>query len=173
MSAEIINRVATSPIVTFNLEAYYPQGARAVLDIKDQLFQGLLLREKDFRAYVAATDWSQYAGAYVAIACTADAIVPTWAYMLLAASLEPHAAHYVFGSIDDLDCALVSRNLDAVDFSEFRDRPVVIKGCSGVNMPTALYVEAMRRLLPVAKKISFGEPCSTVPLWKKPDATLI
>lgn len=162
----ITNRVAQSTLVTFRLEDYYPTGQRTQIDIKDQLFQGLILREKDFRAWIAATDWSQYSGQYVALHCSADAIVPTWAYMLLAAALEPHAAWYTFGTLEDLDRELISHALNTVDFSQFQDKPVVIKGCSDVPVPTALYVEAMRRLLPYAKKLSFGEPCSTVPLWK-------
>lgn len=164
---EIINRVAQSALLTFKLEDYYPAGERVLLDIKDQLFMGLILREKDFRTYIAETDWAQYTGKYVAITCSADAIVPTWAYMLLAAALEPYAATYTFGSIEELDRALVSAALDTVDFTQFQDKPVVIKGCADVPMPTAMYVEVMKRLLPYAKKLSFGEPCSTVPLWKR------
>ena len=164
---ELINRVAQSPLLSFKLEDYYPQGERVALDIKDQLFMGLILREKDFRAYIAATDWSAYSGKFVAIMCSADAIIPTWAYMLLAAALEPFAAAYNFGSLEALDTMLVYKALDVVDFSQFQDKPVVIKGCADVPMPTAMYVEAMRRLLPYAKKLSFGEPCSTVPLWKR------
>lgn len=168
MSEAIINRVAQSALVTFKLEEFYPQGERVQLDIKDQLFQGLILREKDFRAWIAAHDWSQYTGQYVALHCTADAIIPTWAWMLLAAELQPFAVYYTFGTISDLDRELLSRALDAVDFAQFAGKAVVVKGCSDVSVPTALYVEAMRRLLPYAKKLSFGEPCSTVPLWKLP-----
>lgn len=165
--SEIVNRVASSPIVTFRLEDLYPAGERVLLDIKEQLFMGMILREKDFRAWIAEQDWSQYRGKFVAITCSADAIVPLWAYMLLAAQLQPYAETVVFGSLQDLEKTLLNRRLDEVDFSQFEGRPVVIKGCSDAPIPTAVYVELTRRMMPYAKKISFGEPCSTVPIWKK------
>jgi hypothetical protein len=167
MEGEIVNRIAQSPILTFRLEDYYVKGERVLLDIKDQLFQGLILREKDFRAFVKAHDWTQYQDKYVAVTCSADAIVQTWAYMLLAVRLEPYAAHITFGSLEDLERELFMQKLDEIDFSQFEGRPVVVKGCSDIKIPTAVYMEATRRLKPYAKKLSYGEPCSTVPLYKR------
>lgn len=168
MEGEIVNRIAQSPIVTFKLEAYYTPGERVLIDLKDQLFQGMILREKDLREHVKTHDWSQYQGKFVAITCSADAIVQTWAFMLLAVKLEPYAAHITFGTLADLERELFLKQLDTVDFSEFEGRPVVVKGCSDIDVPTSVYVEATRRIKPYAKKLSYGEPCSTVPLYKRP-----
>ena len=161
---EIVNRVSQSPLVTFKIEDYYPKGERKTLDIKDQLFQGLMLREKDFRAFIQAHDWKQYENAYVAITCSADAIVPVWAYMLVGTRLSGIAADFVFGTVSDLDNYLLNKGLDTIDFSVFTAKPVVIKGCSDVKIPISVYVEITKRLKSFAKKISYGEPCSTVPL---------
>jgi len=166
--SEIINKVAKSPIITFKLEDYQPQGERLLLDIKDQLFQGLILREKDFRQYVKEHDWRQYEGKFVAITCSADAIIPIWAYMLLAVKLEPYVAHLTFGNLEELEKELFIQALDKIDYTQFEGRPVVVKGCSNVGIPTAIYVEATRRIKAFAKKLSYGEPCSTVPLYKRP-----
>lgn len=161
---EIINRVTQSPLITFDIENHYPQGTRSIIDIKDQLFQGLMLREKDFRAFVKGHDWQQYLGQYIAIQCSADAIVPVWAYMLLATRLQGIAKDFVFGSLEELDNYLLNKALDAIDFAQFEGKPVVIKGCSNVKIPVSVYVEVSKRMKPFAKKISYGEPCSTVPL---------
>lgn len=162
----IVNRVAQSPLLTLDLESLRPAGERVLLDICDVLFQGLILREKDFRAWVRAHDWAQYQGRHVAVTCTADAIVPGWAYMLIATVLQPHTDSFVFGSLDQLEAALYQRALDAHDWAQYRDEKVVLKGCGGV--PVATYVEATRRLMPHAEKLMYGEPCSTVPLYKRP-----
>lgn len=167
MSDEIINKVARSPLQTFNLEEFYTPGERILFDIADQLFQGLILKEKDFRDFVQSNDWSKYAGKHVAISCSADAIVPTWAYMLLSVALQPHATTVIFGSLEELETQLFRNNLDKVDWDKFKDAKVVIKGCSAVAVPIAAYVEVTSRLRPLASSIMFGEPCSTVPLFKK------
>jgi hypothetical protein len=164
---DIINRVATSPLVTFDLEEYYQPGERAVVDIKDQLFQGLILKEKDFRSYIKATDWSVYQGKFVAVHCSADAIVPTWAYMLVAVALEPYAKKVVFGTLDDLEKDLFQESLAGVDWQQFKDAKVVVKGCSKVDVPVGAYVEATRRLKPLVASVMFGEACSTVPVFKR------
>ena len=166
--SEIVNRIANSPIITFKLEEHFPQGERVLLDIKDQLFRGLILREKDFRAFVKEHDWAQYQDTYIAVTCSADAIIPMWAYMLLAVKLEPYARHIAFGDLEVLEKELWQQVLDGMDFSEFEDRPIVIKGCANIKIPEAIYMEAARRIKPFAKKLSFGEPCSTVPLYKRP-----
>jgi hypothetical protein len=166
--SEIVNRIAQSPIITFKLEEHYPEGERVLLDIKDQLFMGQILREKDFRAFVKEHDWGQYDGKFVAITCSVDAIIPMWAYMLLAVKLEPYARHIAFGSLETLEREVWQQVLDKLDYSQFEDRPVVIKGCSDIKIPEAIYMEVTRRMKPFAKKLSYGEPCSTVPLYKRP-----
>lgn len=165
---EIINRVANSPIITFNLEDYYHTGERVVYDIAQNLFQGLILREKDFRQFVKDHDWIQYEDKNVALVCSEDAIVPTWAYMLLATKMEPYANTVVFGDRSLLEYALFKEALSKVDLETFKDRPVVIKGCGALPVPESAYVEITKLIRPYAKSIMYGEPCSTVPLYKKP-----
>lgn len=166
-SEAIVNRVSNSALVTFDLEDYYQPGERVVLDIADQLYGGLILKEKDFRDYIKAHDWSQYEGKFVAVCCSADAIVPTWAFMLVAVALQPHVRQVVFGSADELEIMLFRNALALVDWDQFADAKVVIKGCSKVNVPVAIYVEATAQIRRVAKSIMYGEPCSTVPLFKR------
>jgi hypothetical protein len=167
MSEEIINKVAQSGLIEFNLEDYYPSGERILLDIRDHLFQGLILKEKDFREYVKMEDWSAFKNKFVAITCTADAIVPTWAYMLLSSALSPFAKKFIFGNLETLETVLFIEALSGMDVEKFRDCRVVIKGCSNLPVPVSAYVEIMRLLRPVTKSLMYGEPCSTVPLYKK------
>lgn len=167
---EIVNKVAGSGLVTIDLEEFYPKGERVVLDIKDQLFQGLLLREKDFREFIKQEDWSKYNGMYVAVTCSADAIIPTWAYMLLASALEPFAKKVVFGSAETLETVLYDELLRSLDVQQYKDARVVIKGCGNLPVPRAAYVELTRLLRPHVKSIMYGEPCSTVPIYKQPKA---
>ncbi|ALI99321.1 DUF2480 family protein [Rufibacter tibetensis] len=165
---EFVNRVANSGLITLNLEEYLHPGERVVYDIKDNLFHGLMLREKDFRAFVKDHDWSQYTGKNVAIICSTDAIVPTWAYMLLASKLQPFVNRYVFGDLDALEQALLQDAIANINAEEYQDAKVVIKGCGQIPVPTYAYVEIMQKLLPVVSSIMYGEPCSTVPIYKKP-----
>lgn len=165
---EIVNRVATSGIVSLDLEELYHPGERVIFDIKDQLFQGLILREKDFREFLKNHDWSQYTGKNIGIICSEDAIVPTWAYMLLAVQLQPFANSVVFGDLNALEEKLFNDAISKIDLKEFEDKRVVVKGCSKVSVPVSAYVEVARLLKPVVKSLMFGEPCSTVPLYKKP-----
>ena len=167
MQDDIVNRVASSGLETFNLEDYYPEGKRVLLDIKDQLYQGMILREKDFRTFLKENDWSIYEGKFVAITCSEDAIIPTWAYMLLSIKLKS-AKKTVYGNLDDLEQVLYQEALSNIDFSKFEGKRVVIKGCSDRSISEQIYIEATQRLLPYAASIMFGEPCSTVPLFKKP-----
>jgi hypothetical protein len=164
---EIVNRVASSALLSFDLEQYYQPGERVLIDIKDQLFQGLILREKDFRDYIKAHDWSRYSNTFVAITCSADAIIPTWAYMLITSALQPFASTIVFGTLEELETKIFFTALSKIDWNQFADAKVVIKGCSKVNVPAAVYVEATRLLMPHAASIMFGEPCSTVPVYKR------
>jgi hypothetical protein len=165
----IVNKVAQSGLVTLDPAAFYPEGERVVYDIKDNLFQGLILREKDFREFVKTHDWSQYDGKNVAVTCTADAIVPAWAYMLLANRLAPYAREVVFGSEEVLETVLFVKNIANMDVEQYRDQRLVIKGCGDVSVPVSAYVELTRKLTPVVKSLMFGEPCSTVPIYKKKD----
>jgi hypothetical protein len=163
----IINKVANSGLITLDLEEYYHSGERVIYDIADNLFQGLILREKDFREFLKQHNWAQYQGKNVSIICSADAIVPTWAYMLLAIHLEPHANLFVFGGIEMLENALFKQALSKIDLNQYTDARVVIKGCSHVPVPTYAYVEITRLLKPYVRSIMYGEPCSTVPIYKK------
>ncbi|ANQ50828.1 DUF2480 family protein [Flammeovirga sp. MY04] len=165
---EIVNRVAQSALVSLDLEEIKPQGERVLFDIKDQLFQGIVLREKDFRLFLKEHDWSTYEGKHVAITCSVDAIIPTWAYMLLTTRFEKYAETIVFGDLERLEESIFEKAIDALDINEFEDKPIVIKGCSKEAVPTSAYVKITEKLRPVAKTIMFGEPCSTVPIYKKP-----
>src|SRR4051812_10074368 len=165
---EIINRVSNSSLVTFDLETLHVPGERAVYDIKDHLFQGLILREKDFREHVKNNSWSDYLDKLVSIVCTADAIVPTWAYMLLAVALKPYARRVFFGSTEEMEKELFHEKLLSVDWEQYREAKVVVKGCSDVHVPVSAYVEATSKLSLVASSIMYGEPCSTVPIYKAP-----
>lgn len=166
--SEIVNRVQSSALVTLNLEDYYVSGERVFYDLKPLLFQELILKEKDFRAALKATDWSVYQNKHVAISCTADAIIPTWAYMLVALNLESVATTVFFGSVTEMESYLFRESMAAINWDEYRGAKVVVKGCSKVPVPDAAYVEATTKLKPIAASIMFGEPCSTVPLFKTP-----
>lgn len=168
MSGEIINRIALSPLVTYDLADHHDTAERVGIDIKEQLFQGMILREKDFRAYLAAENWEQFAGKHVHIHCSVDAIIPGWAWMLLAIHLEPHAKTLVYGTAADLEKEIWQNILDQIDYSELEGKKIVVKGCGDIAIPDATYVEFIRRLRPIANKLMYGEPCSTVPLYKKP-----
>ncbi|MEB0249353.1 MULTISPECIES: DUF2480 family protein [unclassified Mucilaginibacter] len=165
----IINKVAQSGLVTLDPAQFYAPGERVVYDIKDNLFHGLMLREKDFREFVKTHDWAQYQDKNVAVTCTADAIVPAWAYMLLANRLAPYARAVVFGDADVLETVLFVKEVAALDVEQYRDQRVVIKGCGDLPVPVSAYVELTQRLTPVAKSLMFGEPCSTVPIYKRKD----
>jgi hypothetical protein len=163
---EIINRVANSTLVLFNLEDYYQPGERVLLDLKHRLHEGLILREKDFREYIRTENWAAYAGKHVAVTCSADAIIPVWAYMLVSIALRPHAKTIVVGSLADLETQLYNKTFDALDWTPFKGARVVIKGCARYQLPPSVYAEAASRLRPLAKSIMYGEPCSNVPLFK-------
>ena len=165
----IVNKVASSGLVTLNLENYFHQGERLVYDIKDNLFHGLILKEQDFRAFIKEHDWTQYSSKNIAITCSADAIVPTWAYMLLVNKMKPYANEVVFGTLETLETVLYVKALAKIDINEFADQRVVIKGCADIEVPVAAYVEITALLSPVAKSIMYGEPCSTVPIYKRKD----
>lgn len=165
--SEIINKVAASGLVTVDLEEIYPSGERVLLDIKPQLWQELALKEKDFREWIKTNDWEAYRNKYVAVFCSADAIVPNWAYMLVASSLESKAKRVVFGDRETLNTIIFAEMIANLNAEDYRDKRVIIKGCSDKPVPTSAYVELVNKLQPVAKSIMFGEPCSTVPVFKR------
>jgi hypothetical protein len=167
MENEIINKVANSGLINLDLEDYYVKGPRKMIDIKDQLFMGMILKEKDFREWIKIHDWSQYSGAMVAVHCSEDAIIPVWSYMLVAAALEPHAKRVVFGDLEDLETELYKEVIDNLDVSEFDDQRLIIKGCGNLPVPRAAFLMLTRKLQPIAKSIMYGEACSTVPIYKR------
>ncbi len=167
MAEEIINRVANSKLKVIDLEDFYPDGNRITFDIKDWLLEGLVLREKEFRAYVTEHDWSQYKNTYVALFCSTDAIVPDWAYMLISIQLQDVAKLSVIGSLEHLESILYTSIISSLDISEYQDAPVIIKGCSHKPVPANALVLLTQKLKPIARSIMFGEACSSVPLYKR------
>jgi len=167
MAEEIINRVANSKLVTIDLEDYYPKGKRVLFDIKDWLFQELVIRETEFRDYVKQHDWSQYKDCYVALTCSADAIIPSWAYLLIASNLSPFAKKIIVGTLSDLETLIFQDIISNLDISSFKDKPIIIKGCSNKPIPDTAYTLLIAKLTKTSKSIMFGEACSNVPLFKK------
>jgi hypothetical protein len=167
MNEEIINRVANSKLVTFNLEELYPKGERVSFDISQWLLEGIVLRESEFRENANQHDWSQYQDKYVALFCSTDAIIPSWAYLLLSLHLAPFAAKVTVGTLDGLESILFTELLQNLDVSEFKDKLVIIKGCAHKPIPQNAYVLLAQKLQPIAKSIMYGEACSSVPLFKK------
>ncbi|UKM65817.1 DUF2480 family protein [Flavobacteriaceae bacterium GSB9] len=167
MADDIINRVANSKLVTVNLEDYYPKGERVLFDIKDWLFEGFVLREKDFRNQVSEHDWSKYQNSFVALTCSSDAIIPGWAFMLISMHLEPYANKVVIGDLELLETSIYQDVINNLDVTEFQDKPLIIKGCSKKPVPENAYIMLAIKLKPVAKSIMYGEACSSVPLYKK------
>ncbi|MEM6685250.1 MAG: DUF2480 family protein [Bacteroidota bacterium] len=167
MADEIINRVAQSKLVTFDLEDYYPKGARVQLDISKWLLEGLILREKEFRKYIAEHDWTQYQNQYVALYCSTDAIIPGWAYMLVSVHLTPFVEKVVIGSLENLETSIYQEIISNLDVSEYQDKPVIIKGCANKPIPDNAYTMMIHKLHGVARSIMYGEACSSVPLYKK------
>ena len=163
----MINKVAESGIITLNLEDYYPQGEVMLFDLKDYLFMGLILKEKDFREGLKNLDLLIYTDKVVAVTCSADAVIPMWAYMLAASYLEPVATEVAFGTIEDLKTMMLLKNIAKLPVDDFNDKRVVIKGCGDLPVGEAAYLQATKLLRPVAKSIMYGEPCSTVPIFKR------
>lgn len=167
MSEPFVNKVAESGLITLDLEKYYPKGETAVFDLKDHLFMGLILKEKDFREALKNLDWSVYQDKNVALTCSADAIIPVWAWMLVVSYLQPVAKEVVMGDEKELHRSLYLKNIDAIDVNEFSGQRVVIKGCGETPIADYIYMEITKKLRPVVKSIMYGEPCSTVPVYKK------
>ena len=167
MSEPFVNKVAESGLVTIDLETWYPKGETAMFDMKDYLFMGLILKEKDFREALKNIDWSIYNNKNVALTCSADAIIPVWAWMLAATYLQPVAREIVMGDEKELHKNLFLKNLSLIDVNEYADKRVVIKGCGETPIGDFVYMEITKLLRPVVKSIMYGEPCSTVPVYKK------
>ena len=166
MKGEIVNRVANSRLVTIDLDSLYPKGDRKVLDISQWLFQGLIVREKEFRDQLKEHDWEQYKDSYVVLTCTTDAIIPGWAYLLITTYLQPYAKLIVQGTLADLDNLLMKQIINELDVSEYEGKPVIITGCSDNPIPETSYLLLLQKLMPVANNIMYGEACSSVPLYR-------
>ncbi len=168
MSEPIINKVAESGIITIDPATFIPNGETVVFDLKNYLFMGLILKEKDFRESLKSLDWEQYRDKNVALTCSADAIIPVWAYMLVTSNLQPVAREIVMGDEHELQKQVFLKNISKLDIKSFEDKRVVIKGCGDIPIGDYVYMELTRLLRPVVKSIMYGEPCSTVPVYKKP-----
>lgn len=166
MADTILNKVAESGLITLDLETFYPSEEILRFDMKDHLFRGLILKEKEFRASLHQIDWSVYSNRLVAIYCSADAIIPLWAYMLVASSLRPVAKQVFSGSPEEFQKHLFIKNIHAIDPTPFIDARVVVKGCGDVEIGEYAFVEITNLLQPVVKSLMYGEPCSTVPVFK-------
>jgi hypothetical protein len=166
MSDTIVNKVAESGLITLDLETLYPTQEILAFDLKDHLFMGLILKEKDFRAALQQIDWSVYKDKCVAIYCSADAIIPLWAYMLVTSYLQPQASQLFSGAPDELKKNLFIQNIKTLNTAQFEGARVVVKGCGDIEIGEYAFVEITNLLQPVVKSLMYGEPCSTVPVFK-------
>ncbi|MBS1918061.1 MAG: DUF2480 family protein [Bacteroidetes bacterium] len=167
MSEEIINKVAQSQLLTLNLEEYFPKEEIVVFDLKPFLFMELILKEKDFREALQNTNWQHYQDKIVAVTCSADAIIPVWAYMLIATYLEPYAKDIIMGNEKKAAEQILLKNIQQINIEGYTDKRVVVKGCSDLPIGEVAYMEITKRLRPLVKSIMYGEPCSTVPVYKR------
>ena len=165
---EIVNKVAQSGLINLDIKDLRPKGERVVIDLKDVLWQGIALKEKDFRSYIKDTDWSVFEGKFVALHCSADAIIPSWAYMLLGVALEGIAKTVVVGDVERLEEKLFEDFISNWDVLQYENERLIIKGCSDVFIPRSAYYQISEKLKPIVKSLMFGEPCSTVPVYKAP-----
>ncbi|MDA0200215.1 MAG: DUF2480 family protein [Bacteroidetes bacterium] len=167
MTDPIVNRVAESALITFDLEKLYQIGNRQTIDLSQWLEQGLLLKEKEFRAQLKAHDWSAYQDQFIALHCSTEAILPAWAPLLAMTHLQPYARKVVLGSLNDLEVQLFAEEIQLLDVTPYKDQPLIIKGCSDKTVPQDAYVQLIAKLQPVVKSLFYGEACSSVPLFKK------
>ena len=166
MEETIVNKVAKSPLINIDLEDWIPEGQRTLIDLSQWLDEGLILREKPFRELLNQENWSAYKDHYIAVNCSTDAILPAWAVLLVTSHLAPFAKEIVLGTLEDLERHLFSKKIAELELASFRDKPLMIKGCSDPSIPKDAYVQLIRRLQPVAKSLFYCEACSSVPLWK-------
>ena len=164
---ELVNKVAQSGLITLDLEDFFPKEEIIALDIKEFLFRGLLLKELEFRAALKQHDWQQYQDKTVAVYCSSDAILPQWAFMLMATYLQPYTTKIYFGTKEEVEQKLFLQNLKTIDVSNYQDEKIVIRGCGTKTVTGEAYLEITKRLQPVVKSLMFGEPCSTVPIYKR------
>ncbi len=167
MEEEIVNRIAQSKLITLDLEDFYPKGERILLDISQWLYEGLILREKEFRTYLEKEEWEQYQDTFIALSCSSDAIIPGWAYMLITTKLQPYAKRVVVGNLEVLETSIFQEIVANMDVTAFDEKSVIIKGCSKKPIPPNAYLWLTAKIQPVAKSIMYGEACSSVPLFKK------
>jgi len=163
----LVNRVAASGLITFKLEEHWPTAAMVTFDLKDYLFMELILKEKDFRAALKEHDFSQYQDKVLLVFCSADAIIPAWAYMLVAQAAAPYAVDVYQGTEADYLRDYFRKVVSGLDLTDFTDKRVVVKGCGDKDVPASAYLDITAKLQPVVKSIMYGEPCSTVPVYKK------
>lgn len=168
MEEDIINKVAESGIITINLEDFFPKEDIVIFDLKPLLFRELILKEKEFRETLKNSDWSIYTEKVVGVTNTAEAIIPMWAYMLVASYIQPYAKTILFGNEDYVKHSLLIKNIESIEIEEYKEKRIVIKGCGDIALPEAAYIAITNKLRPVVKSLMFGEPCSTVPVYKKP-----
>jgi len=168
MEGHIINKVEKSGLVQLDMETWLDDREVVLYDISQNLFQGLVIREKDLRTFIKENDWSVYQNKYVGIVCTTDAIIPMWVYMLLTVAIQEHAHAVVVGDKQAIITTQLLQKITNLEAKDYQDAKVVIKGCSSIVLPPSIYAELTRVLLPYVKSIMFGEPCSTVPVYKKP-----
>jgi hypothetical protein len=164
----LVNRVANSGLITINLEDFFPGEEVVIFDLKDYLYMELILKEKDFRAALKEHDWSQYDNKNLVVYCSTDAIIPVWAFMLVTAYAEPHAKRIFQGDVENFYKVYFNEALNQIDASTYEQKRIVVKGCSDKPVPPSAYVELTRKLRPYAQSIMYGEPCSTVPIFKRP-----
>ena len=167
MKEEIINRVANSKLLSIDLEDFYPQGKRELIDISQWLTEGIFLKEKDFREHIKNHNWSLYNEAYVAIHCATDAIIPAWAFMLITSEISPYAKKAVIGDLNLLESILFSEVIENLNPDKYLDKSVIIKGCSNKPIPSTAYTLLVQKLQPITKSIMYGEACSSVPIYKR------
>lgn len=167
MADEIVNRVAQSSLITFDLEEHYPEGERKTLDLSQWLEKGFILREKEFRTALKNFDFSAYKDSYVALYCSTEALLPAWANLLVTIHLQHIAKQVIWGTLEELEIAIFQSLIDAIDPTPFEGKPVIIKGCADKNIPATAYVALAQKLQPYVKSLMYGEACSSVPLYKK------
>ncbi len=167
MTDQIINRVANSKLITLNLEDYYPKGDRLSFDIKNWLYEGLVLQEKNFRQAIKDYNWAIHQDQYIAITCSTDAIIPVWAYTLLTIALEPYAKKIIVGDLEQLESSIYQDIIANLDVTQYKNKPIIIKGCANKPIPKNAYLQLTTKLIPIAKSIMYGEACSSVPLFKR------
>lgn len=164
---EIINKVEKSGLITLDLEDFFPKEPRILFDLKDYLYEGLVLREKEFRENLSKLDWKMYENTYVSVICTSDAIVPSWSYLLIANYLTGVAKLISFGTLEDLERDIFTEIIDKMEVDSYKDKKIIIKGCSRKPVPQNAYLQLIQKLKPIASSLMFGEACSTVPIFKK------